>query len=145
MNNQINLGNCVLAIQSVIQEIKIISLDKVLLIYPIVYQKSLLNIISRKSNAPKSFEQLIINHPDLFSDFDNIYYSNLSLSINSIQYLHEMEYINLNEGVITVNKEIEFNKKMGPVVEKYYNSASCIAKILSMPSEYLYLNLRINL
>ncbi|ASF93877.1 MULTISPECIES: three component ABC system middle component [Vibrio] len=145
MNNQINLGNCVLAIQSVIQEIKIISLDKVLLIYPIVYQKSLLNIISRKSNTPKSFEQLIINHPDLFSDFDNIYYSNLSLSINSIQYLHEMEYINLNEGVITVNKEIEFNKKMGPVVEKYYNSASCIAKILSMPSEYLYLNLRINL
>ncbi|MBF4301308.1 three component ABC system middle component, partial [Vibrio anguillarum] len=123
----------------------IISLDKVLLIYPIVYQKSLLNIISRKSNTPKSFEQLIINHPDLFSDFDNIYYSNLSLSINSIQYLHEMEYINLNEGVITVNKEIEFNKKMGPVVEKYYNSASCIAKILSMPSEYLYLNLRINL
>ncbi|MGC7916689.1 three component ABC system middle component [Vibrio anguillarum] len=111
MNNQINLGNCVLAIQSVIQEIKIISLDKVLLIYPIVYQKSLLNIISRKSNTPKSFEQLIINHPDLFSDFDNIYYSNLSLSINSIQYLHEMEYINLNEGVITVNKEIEFNKK----------------------------------
>ncbi|CAH7214424.1 conserved hypothetical protein [Vibrio chagasii] len=145
MNNQINLGNCVLAIQSVLQETKGVSLDKVLLIYPIVYQKSLLNIISRKNNNSKSIEQLIINNPELFSDIDNIYYSNLSLSINSIQYLHEMEYIKINNGIITANKRIEFNKKMGSVVEKYYKSASCIEKILNMPSDYLYLNLRINL
>ncbi|OCH21564.1 three component ABC system middle component [Aliivibrio logei] len=145
MNNQINLANCVFAINSVLTISKKLSLDKVMLIYPFVYQKKMLNELSRKAKLPKSIEKLIISHPELFSNFDNVYNSNLSLAINAIQYMYEMEHISIVDGEVILLKEIKYEKRMGNNIEKYYKSAACISEILNKSSDYLYLHLRIYL
>jgi len=145
MNSQINIANCVFAMNAVLAHSKEITIDKALLIYPLVYQKKMLNLLSSKSNNKKSLEQLIINYPEHFSNLDNIFYSNLALSINSLQYMHEMEHISIKSGKIHIKNVIKFDKSMGKEVEKYYSSSIFISKILDMPSDYLYLNLRITL
>ncbi|EJC6947393.1 hypothetical protein BTO19_17820 [Vibrio parahaemolyticus] len=145
MNNQINLANCIFAIHSVLKISRSMSIDKILLIYPLLYQKPMLTALSRKKGNYKSLESIIIDHPEWFSNFNNIYYSSLTLSINAIQYMYEMEHIEIENGVVILKREIEYNKKMGSVVEKYYSSSTCVSNLLDKPSDYLYLNLRITL
>jgi hypothetical protein len=145
MNSQLNIANCVFAMHAVLSHSKELSISKMLLIYPLVYQKSMLNLLSSKSNNKKSLEQLIINHPEYFSNFNNIFYSNLSVSINSLQYMHEMEHISIDDGNVKVINCIEFCKYMGDEIDKYYRSSVFISKILDMPSDYIYLNLRVAL
>ncbi|MBD1569109.1 MULTISPECIES: three component ABC system middle component [Aliivibrio] len=145
MRNQINMANCILAIHSVLAISREMSIDKVLLIYPFVYQKPMLSALASKKSNYKSLEKLLIDHPEWFSNFDNIYYSTLSLSINSIQYMNEMEHIEVNNGVITLKKEIQYDKRMGLDAEKLFSASSFISDLLTKPSDHLYLNLRITL
>ncbi|EOB6545762.1 three component ABC system middle component [Vibrio vulnificus] len=145
MRSQLNLAHCILAIHSVLNISRKMSIDKVLLIYPLVYQKPMLSALASKKTIYNSLEKLLIEHPEWFSNFDNIYYSTLSLSINAIQYMNEMEHIDISNGVITLKKDIQYNKKMGLDVNKYFSSSTCISNLLNKPSDYLYLNLRITL
>lgn len=145
MNNQINLANCIFAINSVLAVSKKLPIDKALLIYPLIYQKPMLSVLANKKNKYNSLEKIIIEHPEWFSNFDNIYYSTLSLSINSIQYMNEMEHVEIENGFISLKKKISYDQKMGPEVKKIYNSSNFISKLLNKSSAYLYLNLRITL
>lgn len=145
MNSQINLAHCIIAIHSVLTISREMSIDKVLLIYPFVYQKPMLSALASKKTKYNSLEKLLIEHPEWFSNFDNIYYSTIALSINAIQYMNEVEHIEINNGVVTIKKEIEYNKRMGSDANKYFSSSNCISTLLSKPSDYLYLNLRITL
>lgn len=145
MKNQINLANCVFAIHAVLAQSRTMSIDKALLIYPLVYQKPMLSKLANKNNSTLSLEKIIIGNPEWFSNFDNIFYNNLALSINAIQYMHEMEHVEIEDGIVMLKKEINYDKQMGAEVKKYYSSSTCISNLLNKPSDYLYLNLRITL
>ena len=62
-----------------------------------------------------------------------------------IQYMKEMEYIDIKDGIIILIKEFNYNENMGQEAMKYQLSSNCISKLLSKPADYLYLNLRITL
>lgn len=143
MKKQLDLANCILAINSILLISKSMPINKVMLIYPLLYQKSMLSALSNKKNKYISLERIIIDHPEWISNFNNIYYSTISISINAVQYMYEMDYIKFDNGDVVLKKEIEYDKKMGDVVKKYYLSSSCISNLLRKPSDYLYLNLRI--
>ncbi|WP_221274539.1 hypothetical protein [Thaumasiovibrio subtropicus] len=75
MKNKINhnFPMCVLALNSVLQHTKSLPMDKALIVYPLVYQKELLSYLSKKNNEVKSLDKLIINNPQWFSNFDEIF------------------------------------------------------------------------
>ncbi|MGI2200455.1 three component ABC system middle component [Shewanella baltica] len=145
MNYQINLANCIFAIHAVLTISKSMPICKGVLIYPFVYQKKMLSTLANKNKSNNALEKIIIDNPEWFSNFDNIYYSTLPLSINAIQYMKEMEYIDIKDGIIILIKEFNYNENMGQEAMKYQLSSNCISKLLSKPADYLYLNLRITL
>ncbi|WP_318439643.1 three component ABC system middle component [Photobacterium leiognathi] len=135
----------VIALNFVFQHTGKISLSKSILIYPFISNNELLNILSRKGNETPSLEKLIINSASCFSNFDERYKESLSMTINAIQYLYQMNYINIDNGYIYLLKEIKYTKDMGKKLDKINKASKNISNILNEPVEKLYLNLKVTI
>lgn len=124
---------------------KSISLDKVFLIIPFFTHQKLLNYLANENSNILSIEQLISHKVDCFSNYDKRYEDNIVLTINSIQYLTDMEYIVLKNGELILKKELPFHSKMGKRANKIYKAASNVAKLLEDNSYNLYLSLKVKI
>lgn len=140
-----NIGIDAVAIAFVLQKMRSLPLTKALLISPIISHRDLLNYLSNGNVKIQSLERLIIEKTSFFSNFNRRFYDNLCGSINSIQFLHEIELVNIINSNIYIREEINFNKKMGGRAEKIHKASENISKLLSESSEMLYLNLRVEL
>lgn len=101
--------------------------------------------MGRKDVEMMGIEQLIPHKIKCFVNFNKRFYDNLSLCINSLQYLFDMKYISINGSLIMKNKDLPFDKKMGKRAERIYNASERISKLLKENSNKLYLNLKVEL
>ncbi|MEE1165576.1 MAG: three component ABC system middle component [Treponema sp.] len=140
-----NLGIGIISIMSVLNKLEVLAIEKVFLILPIITNSELLSYLGRKDVEMMGIEQLIPHKIKCFVNFNKRFYDNLSLCINSLQYLFDMKYISINGSLIMKNKDLPFDKKMGKRAERIYNASERISKLLKENSNKLYLNLKVEL
>lgn len=140
-----NLGIGIISIASVINTVKKISLDKVFLIIPFFNHQELLAYLGNANSDIKSIEQLISHKVNCFSNYNKRYYDSLILTLNSIQYLIDMEYVILKDEQLQLQKELLYDKKMGKRAEKIYKASDNVAKLLADTPSNLYFNLKVEI
>lgn len=147
-NNEI-IG-CI-AIYSVLEHVKILSIAKTLLILPLACHNELVSYIGRASVNVKSIEQLAIRKPDVIANFNARYYSLLEVSVNSVLILNALKFINvLQDGRIELVEGKNFIPKRDKIVignraANIIKSSAALAKIIEDNVENLYLQLRVKI
>jgi hypothetical protein len=148
MNNEFynNIGICSSSIIAILEQFNDdIDITKIFLIMPIISHKQLLNHLSHASVKVLSLDGLIIDKNKYFSNFNKRFYQSLPLTLNTLQFLNDIEIIQLKKNKVRLLRSIPYDKKMGKRVNKIYKSAKNIATVLNESNEKLYLNLRIEL
>jgi len=140
-----NLGIESLAIMFVLQNMKDMPLTKALLILPMLAHRELLAYLSNGNTKIQSLEKLIIEKTSFFSNFNDRFYDSLCGSLNAIQFLHEIEFLDIKGNCLFVKSEISYEKLMGSRADKINKAASNIAKLLDESVDKLYLNFRVEL
>lgn len=140
-----NLGLGIISLGFVLDKTKILPLSKLFLILPFVTHAELLSYLARANTNIQSIEKLIVDKTVCFSNFNKRYYDALALTMEAIQYLNDLEYIQIENGKVTLIKDFNYDKSMGKRADKIYKTSTNIAKILKDRADNLYLNLRIEL
>jgi len=140
-----NLGISSLGIVFTIRHLCPLSLTKSLLIMPIITHKDLLQHLSRKTTKVHSLEQVLVSHQRCFSNFNARFYDSIITSINSIQFLAEVEMIEVIENEIIAVENLDYAMSMGKRAKKIFDAAPNIARIINSDSSGLYTNLRIQI
>ncbi len=140
-----NFGIGVIALGAVLSHSKELPIPKLFLIFPLLSHKELLQYLGNKNTKIRSLEKLIVVKTSCFSNFNNRYTDSLILTINALQYLHDMGYVNLIDGGVSLIKPFEYDEKMGVRAQQFFNASARVAFILKERSDNLYLNLRVEL
>jgi hypothetical protein len=141
-----NIGICATSIISVLEKSDgKLELNKVPLIMPFITHKQLLSYLSNKKITILSLDSLIIDKNHYFTNFNKRFYESLTLTINAIQFLNDIESIQIYDNKVKLIKSIKYHKSMGTRSEKIYKASQNITTLLNESSEKLYLNLRIQL
>ena len=138
-----NIGIGVIAISSIFNHCEELSVSKSFLIIPFITHFELTRFLANKRTNTKSIEELISQKTSCFSNFNKRYYDSLSLTINVIQYLIDMGYIELKDGNLKRIKILNYHKNMGGRADKIYKASENIARILRDTENRLYLRLRV--
>jgi len=140
-----NLGICSLSIAFTLQRVGRLSLSQALLIMPIVAHEELLQYMARKSTNFNSIEQIIVRKPECFLNFNARFYDGLTVSLNAIQFLSEIDFIKLDGRDIISIYSFSYEKSMGKRANKIFTASSHIAEFVGSNTLNLYTNLRIEL
>ena len=140
-----NIGIGAIGMISVLNHCKTMPLSKAALILPFIAHKELLSYLSRKTTNVMSIEKLITDKIACFSNFNRRYYDSLILTIESVQFLIEMDFAAYNDSSIFLVEHVPYSSTMGTRASKIYQAAENLSKILSEDIGKLYLNLRIKL
>jgi hypothetical protein len=141
--NNFSIG--VVALGAVLSQSKELPISKLFLIFPLLSHKKLLQHLGSSTTRIGSIEKLIVDRTSCFSNFNKRYIDSLVLTINALQYLNDMGYVNVVNGSVTLAKPFEYDKKMGDRAYKIFNASENVALILKERSDKLYLNLRVEL
>lgn len=102
-------------------------------------------LLSRQNSTPRKISALIAKYPELFFNFDARYKATLPTSINSIQFLIELDWVTHLGGVLYPKKKLELELHLQKRYGKIIQAAEKISYILDASDEELYLNFRITL
>lgn len=139
---------CAISIYSVLQHLKYISISKALLIFPIVSHQGSLDFLKNNNTTIRSLEEFIIKKPNYFSNYNERYYSFLTLSINSLLFLKEIRLIQIQDCQIILNEQESLKLEKDTVGQRALNIAEAapkLATILTDNDRNLYLQLRVKL
>jgi hypothetical protein len=140
-----NIGICSLSIAFTLQHVEHLSLPQTLLIMPIIAHEDLLKYMTSKKSGFINIEQLIVSKPECFLNFNARFYDGLMVSLNSIQFLYEMNFIKFEGGCVISKERIDFDSSMGVRAKNIFNASNRIANVVSSNASNLYTNLRIEL
>jgi len=110
---------------------------------PIIAHTELLRYLARKTTNTSKIEQLIVKHPNYFSNFNARFYDGLCVSINSVQFLAEIDAIEFSRGRITVSEQIGYEHSMGIRAKWIFDASKNIATLMNDDAINLYTNLRV--
>ena len=140
-----NLAFTSVAMAMTIEKSGTLELSKALLIIPFLAHSGLLSYLANGNTKIKGIDKLIVDKLHCFSNFNNRYYDNIATSLNSIQFLCEVDIITIENSLLTSTKNIKYESSMGERLKKASKASSNLAKILGEDTSSLYLNLRIEL
>jgi hypothetical protein len=140
-----NVGIGIIALGSVLNHSKELSISKVFLIFPFLSHQKLLTYLGRKTTTITNIEKLVVEKISFFSNFNKRYMDSLILTINALQYLNDTGYINITNEKVIFNKSFEYDTKMGTRAKKMFNASKNISLILKDNQEKLYLHLRVEI
>lgn len=138
-----NEGLCLFGIMSVLECMKEMSYAKVMLLSPLLFNKEVINSLSRSTKI-RSFEEFRVKNINSVSRFNDMYYNFLPLTINTIVILEDMNYIVIDKNSIKLNKVFTCNinlQKIGTRAKKIIKIAPKLANILNEKDEKLYTEL----
>lgn len=139
-----NIGISSLAILYTLKNYKKgLELSKLFLIIPFVSNNTLVTYLSRKNIEILSLDSLIIEKNHLFVNFNSLYKENITLTLNTLQFLNDIKIIKFKNNKVFLDKEMTYHKDMGKRCEKIYEASKNLAKLLEEKNEKIYLNLRI--
>lgn len=140
-----NLSIGIVALGTVLNQSKELSMSKLFLIFPFLSHQMLLQHLGRSTTKITSIEKLIVEKTPCFSNFNKRYRDSLVLTINALQYLNDTGYVDVESGNVSLAKPFEYDNKMGSRANKIFNASKNIALLLKERSDKLYLNLRVEL
>lgn len=144
-NNELITG---IAILSALKKAKTLEISKVLLIQPLLSYTGVLNFVKKSTVKVRSIEELIIKRNITFTNFNERYFENLLLSINSIFLLKQLKLITI-EGNKLIRTEEQFgfdNNALGDRAKEVVSAASNLAEMIKREdASNLYLSLRIEI
>lgn len=130
-------------------KVKVISINKFMLVLPFVLHEQTLNQLNNNS-INRSLEELIIKKPLLLSNYNSRFKDFLILTTNSVTILNELDVITLDREFIYYNEKSSFNKNnmrdIGNRIKKIMKGIDNLIDIIkSQDSNSLYLILKIEL
>jgi hypothetical protein len=141
--NNISIG--AVALGATLAKCERLPMSNLFLVFPLVSHQSLLQYLGRKTTKSVSIEKLIAEKANYFSNFNKRYTDSLVLTLNALSFLHEMEYVRIEDGEVVLIKTFNYDKKMGSRAKKVFRAAENIALLLDENPGKLYLNLRVEL
>ncbi|MDJ0766793.1 MAG: DUF6521 family protein [Myxococcota bacterium] len=140
-----NLGICSLGIAFTLNHFDKLPLSKAFLILPLITHRKLLGYLSNQRVQVKSIEKTVIDKTAFFSNFNQRYFDSIQNTINSIQFLNEIELLKLQDANLIPIKKLVYEPKMGKRANKLNSASKNISSLLTDTAEKLYLNLRVEL
>ncbi|MBE1446148.1 three component ABC system middle component [Paenibacillus sp. OAS669] len=137
-----------IAIYSVLLHLQTISVAKSMLIFPFISHQGTLDFLKNNNTTLRSLEEFIIKRPDFFSNYNERYYSLLTLSVNSLILLKEIELIKIENSKISINPErkLAINKEAyGLRAFNISIAGKKLSEILNDNDKNLYLQLKVKL
>lgn len=130
-------------------KVKVISINKFMLVLPFVLHEQTLKQLNNNS-INRSLEELIIKKPLLLSNFNSRFKDFLILSTNSVTILNELEVITLDREFIYYNEQSCFNKNnmrdIGKRIDKIMKGIDSLIDIITgQDTNSLYLILKVEL
>ncbi|MGP4039556.1 three component ABC system middle component [Gracilibacillus sp. D59] len=149
-NNEI-LG--AISIFYILKHIGKMSSSTSMLVLPLSFHNSIVSYLNDSRTVVKSLDQFIIKRPDLFSNFNERFYSLLEISANSVLVLSSMNIISIsNNGELILeldDEELLLNsiekKDIGKRAYNIIKASKGIAELLADRKENLFLQLRVEL
>lgn len=120
-----------------------ISLSKAMLIMPFIMHKETVKYLSNEKVTIRGIDELIIDKPEYFTNFNNRFLESLPSSINAIQFLSTVGKIKLENNIVKPSSKLGYDNKMGSRAKKIDKASRNLSTILNEDVEKLYLNLRI--
>ncbi len=139
-----NLGLCATAIGVVLNEVKELTLPKVMLIMPLIMHEATLRFLAKGSVRPRQIAAFASMNPEFIMNFSKRYEDSLVVSINAIQYLISTEHVDLTNNVKLV-KPFTIDDSFGQKASLLTRATRNLSELLSSTEEELYLNLRVKL
>lgn len=137
-----------IAIISILQHVKTLSYAKALLIYPMVSHKELLNFLKSENTIIRGLEELLAKKPNLFANFNERYFSLLSISIDSMCLLEQLGIAKMKNGVLLYNESNNFDfesSDLGKRAHAIIKGSKKLSVILQEEVSTLYLQLRVEI
>lgn len=144
-NNELITG---IAILAALKTTKVLDISKALTIQPLLSYPGILNFVKKNNTKVRSIEELIVKRNIIFTNFNKRYFENLSLSINSIFLLKQLNLIRIEGNkLIPTNIQFDFtDKTLGDRAKEVIAAASNLAEMLKREdASNLYLSLRIEI
>jgi len=150
IENYNNIGIALVAFLSVVKNFDTLDCSKALLIQPLLLHNPLVNYIKKGNVKINGVEDLTIDKVEFFLNFNNRYFSLLPLSINTILIAKKMEFIQLEDNKIIINKNkidtFDFkSNSLGDRAKKIILASKKISKILQDKTDELYFKLRVEI
>jgi hypothetical protein len=139
---------CAISIYLVLLHLDYISISKALLIFPIISHQESVDFLKNNNTIVRSLEEFIIKKPNYFSNYNERFYSFLTLSVNSMMLLKEIRLIRFLNSQIVLDKDKMLNlekEKIGQRAVSIAEAAPKLASILKQDEKNLYLQLRVRL
>ena len=137
-----NFGICAVAIMSILSHAYRLSLPRALLVMPLVMHESTVKFLGNGNVRQRQVAALVAARADLFANFRQRYESSLVVTLNTIQALIELGYIEFDKD-IRMLRPLELNEKFGSRTLKIEKASANISALLASSEEDLYLNLRV--
>jgi hypothetical protein len=139
-----NAGICSIALLSVLEHSKSVTLPKALLVMPLVMHDVTVRYLGNSRVVQREAAALVAQRPDLFANFATRFDDSLAVTINAIQLLVEAGFIEFDDR-LTLLKSLEIDGTFGVRAQKIVKAAGHIASLLTSPVDELYLNFRVKL
>jgi len=145
-----NIGISLVAFLSIVRNFDTLNYSKALLIQPLLLHNPLVNYTKKANVKVNGIEDLTIEKVEFFLNFSNRYFSLLSLSINTILIAQKMQFVQLEDNKIIVNKEkiatFDFNSNsLGNRAKNIIVASEKIVKIFKNNTNELYFKLRVEI
>ncbi|MGG3508024.1 three component ABC system middle component [Paenibacillus lautus] len=137
-----------IAIYSVLFHLQTISVAKSMLIFPFISHQGTLDFLKNNKTTLRSLEEFIIKKPDFFSNYNDRFFSLLTLSVNSLILLKEIELIKIENSEISIDleKKLDINKEsFGLRAFNISMAGKKLSEILKDNDKNLYLQLKVKL
>lgn len=137
-----------ISILAVLNEHKKMSMGKALLILPLISHRNTLKTLNNKRVKIRSFEEFIVKYPSNFSNFNERFFSLITVSINSSILLCRMNLISIEGGSLILSEENKFDFEemtLGNRAKDVIAGAEVISQLLKEDTHNLYLQLRVEL
>lgn len=139
-----NVGICATALLAVLEHSKSLSLPRALLVMPLIMHDATLTLLSRPGLRKREAVGLAALRPELFANFPSRFDSSIVLSVNSIQLLINLGYVELKSDLVLLHP-ITMDSSFGTRALRIRKAAENLAALLASPEEELYLNFRVHL
>lgn len=139
-----NSGVAAVAIGATLNHCKYLSLPKILLVMPLVMHAPTVKYLANGKMRSREIFSLIAVRPDFVHNFDQRYQSSLIHTVNAIQILNSLDFIEY-DGFICQKKAFEVTPAFGARAKQIAAASKEISRLLGASEEELYLNLRVQL
>jgi len=137
-----------IAMMSILQHVKTLSYAKALLVYPMVSHKELLTFLKSENTVVRGLEELLAKKPSLFANFNDRYFSLLSISLDSMCLLEQLGIAKMENGVLLYNESNNFDLEspdLGKRAHAIIKGSKKLSLILQEEVSTLYLQLRVEI